>query len=61
MIDFKRVLLKAKKGDNAAQEELLKMYKPFLVKQSVVNDVFDEDLYQELCYKFIICIVKFKI
>ena len=43
------------------QEELLRMYKPLLMKESVIDGVYDEDLYQELCYRFICCIDKFDI
>ena len=41
--------------------ELLLMYKPLLLRESVVEGIFDEDLYQELCYRFICCIDKFDI
>lgn len=61
MSDFEIVLIEAQKGDKKRQEELLMMYRPLLIRQSIVNDVFDEDLYQELCCKFILCIIKFKI
>ena len=60
-MDFKELMIRAKSGENSAQEELLKMYQPLLFKESVVNGVFDEDLYQELCYRFIRCIDKFDI
>lgn len=59
MINFKELMIKAKRGENNAQEELLKMYQPLLLKKSIVNGVFDEDLYQELCIRFIQCIDKF--
>ena len=61
MLYFKELLIKAKKGDKNATEELLKMYRPLLAKNSIINDVFDEDLYQELCFRFIRCIEKFEI
>ena len=56
---FKELILKAQRGDHNAQEELLGMYKPLLMKESVIDGVYDEDLYQELCYRFLVCIERF--
>lgn len=61
MMDFKEMIIRAKRGENDAQEALLEMYRPLLSKESIIDGVFDEDLYQELCYKFIRCIDKFEI
>lgn len=61
MTDFKELLIRAKRGENEAQEILLEMYRPLLSKESIVAGVFDEDLYQELCCKFIRCIEAFSI
>lgn len=58
---FRELLVRAKNGERKAIEELLEMYKPLLSKESIVEGVFDEDLYQELCYRFVCCIEKFKI
>lgn len=58
---FRELLVRAKNGEREAIEELLEMYKPLLSKESIVEGVFDEDLYQELCYRFVCCIEKFKI
>ena len=60
-MEFKELLIRAKRGENSAREQLLKMYEGFLVKKSIVEGVFNEDLYQELCYKFMICIDKFNL
>ena len=59
MKNFKELILKAQRGDHNAQEELLKMYRPLLIKESVIDGVYDEDLYQELCYRFLVCIERF--
>ena len=48
-MNFKEILLKAKSGNKDAVEMLLEMYKPLLFKEAIVDGVFDEDLYQELC------------
>lgn len=61
MMEFKELLIRAKRGEQNAQEKLLEMYRPLLMKQSIVEGVFDEDLYQELCFRFICCIDKFDI
>ena len=60
-MEFKELIIRAKRGENDAQEALLKMYQPLLAKESIVDGFVDEDLYQELCYKFIRCIDKFEI
>ncbi len=61
MMNFKELLIKARNGSNDAKEELLKMYQPLLFKESIVDGVYDEDLYQELCMRFIDCIDKFNL
>ena len=44
-----------------AQEEIIRMYKPLLVKNSMERNVFDEDLFQELSITLLNCIMKFRI
>lgn len=61
MLNFQELIIRAKRGENSAIEELLEMYRPLLTKESIVEGVLDEDLYQELCYRFIQCIDKFEI
>lgn len=61
MMGFRELLIRAKRVEKNAIEELLKMYEGLLVRKSIVEGVFDEDLYQELCYKFIQCIDKFEL
>ena len=61
MMNFKELIIRAKRGENEAQEALLEMYQPLLSKEAIVDGVFDEDLYQELCMRFIRCIEKFEI
>lgn len=60
-MSFYETLLQAKCGDPVATEELLTMYCPLLVKESILFGTFDEDLYQELCLQMCICIQKFKL
>ncbi len=58
---FMDLLLQAKAGDEKAFDELLIMYRPLLLKESIVDGVFDEDLYQELCIVFLRCIKRFRL
>ena len=58
---FRDLLLQAKAGDEKAFGELLIMYRPLLLKESIVDGVFDEDLYQALCIVFLRCIKRFRL
>lgn len=60
-MNFKELLIRAKACDNQAMETLLEMYKPLLLKESISDGMFDEDLYQELCLLFIKCTRQFDI
>lgn len=59
-MEFEEVLRKAQAGDMEAKEEIFRMYRPLLVKNSMDNNVFDEDLYQELSATLLHCIKNFK-
>ncbi len=56
---FKELLVRARAGDQSAVENLLIMYQPLLLKESIVDGVLDEDLYQELCIVFLRCVRRF--
>ena len=60
-MNFKQLMERAKGGDPTAVTELLQMYRPQLLKESIVDGVLDEDLYQELCLTLLRCIEKFRI
>ena len=60
-MNFKEVLLQAKSGEQRAALTVLELYKPLLVKESIVDGVYDEDLYQELCMTLLHCIRVFKV
>ena len=60
-MNFKDLLLRAKDGDQKAKEEIFLMYRPLLFKESCVNGIFDEDLFQELSATLIHCIRMFKL
>ena len=60
-MNFKELLIQAKTGDHKAITELLLMYQPLLLKEAIVDGMFDEDLYPELCLTFLYCIERFRI
>ena len=60
-MNFKELLERAKNNEELAFEKLVEMYKPLLIKESIVNGRFDEDLHQELWLVFIGCVMKIKI
>lgn len=60
-MNFKELLQRAKMDDQQAKQEIISMYQPLLVKEAVVNGVFDEDIYQELCETLLLCIQRFHI
>lgn len=60
-MNFKELLQRAKMDDQQAKQEIFSMYRPLLVKEAVVDGVFDEDIYQELCETLLLCIEKFHI
>lgn len=59
-MDFEELLFQAKMGDEKATEQVLEMYQPLLVKNALVNGMFDEDLYQELTLETLKCIRNFR-
>lgn len=61
MAEFVEMLMKAKHGDSKSKEELLNMYRPLLYKKALVDGIFDEDLFQELCLVFLTCISRFNV
>ncbi|MCR2018308.1 helix-turn-helix domain-containing protein [Blautia pseudococcoides] len=58
-MNFENKLLKARESDKEAMREIIDMYRPLMIKYAVVNDRFDEDLYQEFIYTLLLCIKKF--
>jgi hypothetical protein len=60
-MNFKELLSRAKDDDLQAKAVLLERYKSLLLKEAIIDNVFDEDLYQELCVTLLDCIRKFRI
>lgn len=57
---FDQLLQDAKNGSNSAVTKILQIYRPLLIKNSIVRGRFDEDLYQELCLILLKCIKQFQ-
>lgn len=60
-MNFEEILQRAKSGDKLAKEEIFQMYRPHLIKNAMNHNLFDEDLYQELCRVLLQCINSFRI
>ena len=60
MMEFERVLFRAKQGDEKAIEQILEMFRPMLIRNALIRGVFDEDLYQEFVIETLKCIQHFK-
>lgn len=59
-MSFDELLFRAKAGDMDAKAEIFAMYRTLLIKYSLVNRRFDEDLYQELAVELMKCIRYFR-
>ena len=59
-MNFEEVLYRAQTGDKEAVLQILEMFRPLLINNSLVNGRFDEDLYQELRLEVLKCIRGFR-
>ena len=46
--------------DKQAKEQIIEMYRPLLIKNSLVDAIFDEELYHELIIETLKCIQYFR-
>ena len=60
IMNFKELLYRARQGDEDAILEIFEMYRPLLIKNALVEGIFDEDLYQELTAELLKCIRYFR-
>ena len=58
---FDQLLFQAKEGDLESITDILNMYRPLLLKYSVIDGRLDEDLYQEQCITLMRAIKLFRI
>ena len=56
---LKNLLKAAAEGDEQALNTLYRMYQPLIIKMSMMNDEFDEDLHQEQMICFWKCVKTF--
>ncbi|MBO5020740.1 MAG: helix-turn-helix domain-containing protein [Clostridia bacterium] len=59
-MNFTELIDAAKNNNFEVFEIILKMYMPLIRKESIINGIFDEDLYQEQCMALNNCIQKFR-
>ena len=59
-MNIKDLLILAKLGDSSATETLLETYRPLILKASIIDGEFDEDLFQELQIVFMHCVQAFR-
>ena len=57
---FRTLLQRAKGKDVQAMAELVTMYRPLVVKLSIMDGALDEDLYQDLMATLVRCIWKIR-
>ena len=60
-MNFEELLLNAQAGGKQEITVPLEMYQPLLIKTAIIDGIYDEDLYQELCITFLKCLNQFKI
>lgn len=59
-MEFEEILLRAKKSEQSALNQIIEMYRPMLIHYSMINGRFDGDLYQELIIETLKCIQYFR-
>ena len=60
-MSFEVTLQQAKEGNTQAILEIVEMYKPLIIRNAIVEGIFDEDLYQELIRVLLSCIQRFEL
>lgn len=60
-MNVKDMIALAKLGDCGAVEMLLELYRPLMLKESIIDGELDEDLFQELQIVFMHCVQRFRI
>lgn len=60
-MNFKDLLLRAKAGDQASLDHMVRLYDPLLHRMAWHDGAFDEDLYQEMQIILLKCIHTFPV
>lgn len=58
-MEFEELFLRARQSDKDALLKIIEIYRPLMIKYAMVDGKLDEDLYQELVYRIIVCVMKF--
>ena len=59
-MNFERLMIRCKAGNRKALEIIFLMFKPLIVKKSMLNGKFEEDLFQLQCETLLKCIKGFR-
>lgn len=59
-MEIVKLVKKAKIKDESSINILYKKFKPLLIKNSYINNRFDEDIFEELSIEFLRCIDDFE-
>ncbi|MDO4309088.1 MAG: helix-turn-helix domain-containing protein [Eubacteriales bacterium] len=58
-MEFEELFLCARQSDKEALLKIIELYRPLMIKYAMVDEKLDEDLYQELVYRLLVCVTKF--
>lgn len=58
-MEFEELFLRARQSDKEALLKIIELYRPLMIKYAMVDEKLDEDLYQELVYRLLVCVMKF--
>lgn len=59
-MDFDELLVRSKMGDADALEAMYFLFRPLLLRKSIPNNVFEEDLFQMQCETLLKCVRGFR-
>lgn len=60
-MEFEELLFRAQQDEKIAIGKILAIYRPMLIRNSLIDGYFNEDLYQELVLETLKCIQYFKV
>ena len=58
-MEFEELFLRARQSVKEALLMIIELYRPLMIKYAMVDEKLDEDLYQELVYRLLVCVMKF--
>ena len=60
-MDFPNLMLSSKAGNQSALEQLFLQFRPYLAKKSILNGIFEEELFQMQSETFLRCVKGFRV